>query len=291
MMPKYIFIDTGPLRILTGEHYDALSAYLHKHDLQLVITPMLLVEYFSPKLQTNDRTANAVMLLMEHDFVIANQDTIMDKEEAAYPASLVRLPIAWSSRESMAGKSDEERYQLLYQLFHHGITGTGYDLKAWADNHKAGKAEWIADIAHILSHAAQAGTLSNKEDFVQSLDIRLCNGLELAARQLKGEEKIDRFYAERIKKLDRILKKRDTRLMKGIHLTSLITWYDYVIAKKAVLPSDKADIFHAIIYPYCNVVIPDVSRADVIQRIQREDIRYQQIQCYRIKEFLAVLNA
>jgi hypothetical protein len=290
MMPKYIFIDTAHLRILTGEYYDALSSYLHEHNLELVITPMLLVEYFSPKLQTADRTANAVKLLMEHDFVIANQDTIMDKEEAAYPASVVRLPIAWSSRESLASKSNEERYQLLYQIFHHGIPGTDYDLKTWSEKHKASKAEWVADVAHILNHATEVGTIANKEDFVQSLDIRLCNGLELASRQLKGEEKIDRFYQERIKKLARILKKRDTKLMKGIHLTSLITWYDYVITKKAVQPSDKADIFHAIIYPYCDVVIPDASRADVIQRIQREDVRYRQMKCYRIKEFLEVLN-
>lgn len=133
------------------------------------------------------------------------------------------------------------------------------------------------------------GTLGSKTEFVQSLDIRLCNGLEQAARQLKGQVKPDRFYEGRVKKLDHIFKKQDTQVMRGIHLSSLVTWYDYVVAHKTIKLSDMADIYHSIIYPYCAIVIADASRVDVIQRIQREDRLYLNMKCFRFKDFLKEL--
>ncbi len=51
-----------------------------------------------------------------------------------------------------------------------------------------------------------------------------------------------------------------------------------------------ADIFHAIIFPYCHVVIADGSRVDVIHRIQREDRLYQHMKCYDMKGFLKELQ-
>ena len=233
-MRKYIFLDTFALNLLTSAHYDALSQYLDDHDLVLVITPMLLVEYFSPMLQAGDRTDQAIQLLMKHDFVIANQDTVMDREESAYPAAVARLPVAYDTMGSFDALKPGQRFDLLYQLFHHGIPGSGYDPSIWAANHRQNKATWKDAVDAILKNALLTGTLAKKADFIQSLDIRLCNGLELAARQLKGLEKPDRFYPERLKKLNRILDKRDTRIMKGVHLSSLITWYDYVIANKKI---------------------------------------------------------
>ena len=51
-----------------------------------------------------------------------------------------------------------------------------------------------------------------------------------------------------------------------------------------------ADIFHAILFPYCSVVVADASRVDVIKRIQREDRLYQQLQCFDMKGFLQELG-
>lgn len=143
MLSPYIFIDTFALATLTKDHYEALSLYLHENNLQLIISPMLLVEYFNPVMQQGDRTENAVRLLMKHDFVIVNQDTIMDMEEAAYPNALTRLPVAL---DNLKLHNDEDRYQLLYQLFHYGIPGNGYDLKTWAERHHVNKMSWKADV-------------------------------------------------------------------------------------------------------------------------------------------------
>lgn len=90
---KYIFLDTFAIDQLTKECFEVLSYYLYTEELQLLITPMLLVEYYSPVLQVNDRTERAIRLLFEHDLVIANQDILMSGEEYAYPDKLETLPV------------------------------------------------------------------------------------------------------------------------------------------------------------------------------------------------------
>jgi hypothetical protein len=229
---KYIFIDTFAIDQLTKECYEELSYYLWQEDLQLLVTPTLLVEYFSPMLQKNDRTERAAFLLLAHNFVIANQTRLMEEEEKAYPESLPALPVDWTSENALQEINDHEQFKLFYGLFHHGIPGTGYDLKGWVERHHTEKHNWVASVGAIIENARNKGHLNDKAKFTESLDLRLCEGLLQAVDVLGKPEHHDAEFFRRIGRLARINEKHDTAIMKGIHLSSLIFWYDYVIAQK-----------------------------------------------------------
>lgn len=288
---KYIFIDTFAIDRLTKECYEELSYYLWQEGLRLLVTPMLLVEYFSPMLQRHDRTERAALLLLEHNFVIANQTNLMESEEKAYPEGLPALPVDWTSEGALQHMDDHDLFQLFYGLLHHGIPGTEYDLKSWAKRHHSEKLNWGESIETILDHARKTGTIKNKNLFVESLDLRLCDGLLKTIADLELPENQDAEFFKRISQLHRINEQHDTAILKGIHLSSLIIWYDYVIARKKVKPSDGADIMHALFYPYCSVVIADASRIDCIRRIQREDGLYRDVQVFTKTEFKQMLQA
>lgn len=286
---KFIFIDTFAIDQLTKETYDALSFYLWQEKLHIVVTPMLLVEYFSPQLQAGDRTERAVQLLLEHPFVVANQNTVMQAEEQAYPDLLPALPIALSSEQFLDPLPDQDKVILLRQMLHHGLPETGFDLKNWAANHQAVKNDWADSVQLIIDTARETGKLGDKSAFVESLDLRLCAGLLETVENLEKSENHNQNFFTNINKLHRINELHDTNLMPGIHLSSLMTWYDYVIANKKIHASDWADIFHAILYPYCDVVIADASRVDCIRRVQREDGLYKNVRFYDKKAFLKII--
>lgn len=84
---RYLFLDTFALVRMTKDHSANLSNYLRREQFHLVISPLQLIEYYNPILQSGDRTARAVTLLAEHPFVIVNQDDIYEREESVYPGS------------------------------------------------------------------------------------------------------------------------------------------------------------------------------------------------------------
>jgi hypothetical protein len=282
---KYIFIDTFAIEQLTRECYEELGFYLYENELTILVSPMLLVEYFSPMLQRNDRTERAVWLLLENDFVIANQTSLMEAEEESYPNGLSNLPIAFNSATGLQKMADKDQFQLFYALLHHGIPDTSYDIKSWAEKHHAEKQNWEQHILEILKNAEKTCTIKNKQAFTESLDLRLCDDMMKAVEDLNHPENHDELFYQQISKLHRINEQHDTAIMRGIHLSSLIMWYDYVIAKKKIKPSDGADIMHALLYPYCDVVVADASRVDCIRRVQREDGLYRKLKIFNKAEF------
>lgn len=288
---RFIFIDTFAIEQFTREHYEDLSFFLWEQQLHLVITPMLLVEYFSPQLQEGDRTDRAVLLLLEHPFVIANQQAVIAGEEAAYPKQLPQLPLELDSAQFLDPLPDNEKVILLRQMLHQGIPGTAYNVRLWAKTLQEAKNHWAESVELIIATAREQGKLGDKIAFLESLDLRLCDVLMETVANLKIPENQGELFFRNISKLHRINEQHDTYLMPGIHLSSLIIWYDYVVAGKKIQPSDWADIFHAILYPYCAVVIADASRIDCIRRIHREDGLYAHVKFYTKKEFKAIIGA
>lgn len=135
----------------------------------------------------------------------------------------------------------------------------------------------------------QTLNMPDKPAFVESLDLRLCADLLETVENLEKSENHNQNFFTNINKLHRINELHDTNLMPCIHLSSLMTRYDYVIANKKIHASDWADIFHAILYPYCDVVIADASRVDCIRRVQREDGLYKNVRFYDKKAFLKII--
>lgn len=174
-------------------------------------------------------------------------------------------------------------------LIHFGIPEAGFNLKNWAEHYKSEKATWCQSVEEILAQAKSNKIINNKAAVIESLDLRFCKRLRQVVSDLERPEFHNNFFFENLSKLKRIIVLHDTAIMKGIHMSSLIIWYDYFIAKKKINPSDIADLFHSIMYPYCEVVIADKSRIDCIRRIQREDNFCQDVKFYTKSEFKRLL--
>jgi hypothetical protein len=282
---KFIFIDSFALNDFTRDHFDRLRDFLLEQRLLVVISSLQLVEYFSPVLSDNDRTNRAVQLLMDVPFVLINQSDVYEKEEQAYPNRLGALPYRLNGSELLRGFNPEEKKILLLKMFHEGVPEADFHLREWADVHRAQK-DWPEHALAIITNAINKGTIDSKVDMLQSLDLRFCIGMLSA---LENSSFHDAAFKENAHKLFLVDKNKDSWIMSGIHLSSLIFWYDYIIAKKRVNPSDEADILYAMIFPYCDMVVVDNSRADCLEKIQRLEPIYRQLKCYNKKAFLKIL--
>ena len=289
-MMKFIFLDTFALRQLTNDYYKELNDYLEEQELHLVISSLQLMEYYSPIVEGGDRTARAIQLLATNPFVIVNQSDIYEEEENAYPTILKVLPYKLESEPLFANLNLMERMVVLYRMFHEGIPESGFKLKEWVTNHHASKSNWPQNADVIIHHAEETGSIKSKTKFLQSLDLRFCDSIVVAIENLNDKSKHDKQFYKSLTKLTDMQKRDDTRRMRGIHLSSLIFWYDYVIAKKTKKPSDEGDILHSMIFPYCSVVVTDNSRIDCLKTIQKKENRYKEVQFLTIKDFIAKLT-
>jgi hypothetical protein len=287
---EFIFIDTFALIELTRDYYDQLLKYLKQKELYLLVTPTLLIEYHSPIIEEDDRITRAVKLFNDHQFVIANQDILYQLEEETYPLMVNQLPIQLRSDVTLTHLSPEDRATILYQLLHNGIPEAGYNLNSWAANFKAIKANWEQDVERIVEHATEHGHIQNKQELTESLNLRWCLRMEEAGLNISDPLKQDEQFVKYITKLSGIFNRHDSDVLQGIHLTSLIIWYDYIIANKRIKNSDLGDIYHAMMYPYCKVVIADNSRVDCLHQIQRREEKYRDTKFYNIKAFRKILN-
>jgi hypothetical protein len=287
---RYIFLDTFVLEQLTRNYYSQLEQYLTQNKLHIIISSLQLMEYYSPIIQQGDRTNRAIQLLASHPFVIVNQEDIFSKEEEAYPSILTALPYRLESVEVMRHLTMEERNKLLFQMLHEGIPGTDFDLKRWANNHKESKLDWPKCAEAIIQNAEVKGSLKPKNRFLQSLDLRFCSRIREVIERLDDPSKHDAQFKRYFEKLAGMRARMDTWRMRGIHLSSLIFWYDYVVAKKKIKVSDEGDLFHSMIFPYCSIVITDNSKVDCIEKIQKKENRYKEVQFLKIKDFITILS-
>lgn len=290
-MMKFIFLDTFALRQLTSDYYKELNDYLANHELHLVISSLQLMEYYSPIVKGGDRTARAIQLLATNPFVIVNQNDIYNQEEDTYPAVLTVLPYKLESQPLFTSLNLMERMVVLYRIFHEGIPESGFNLKQWVSNHHASKSNWPQDADAITRHAVETGYIKSKAKFLQSLDLRFCDRIVAAIENLNNKSKHDKQFYRSLTKLTDMQKRDDSWRMRGIHLSSLIFWYDYVIAKKTKKPSDEGDIFHSMIFPYCTIVVTDNSRIDCLETIQRKENKYKEVHFLKIKDFITKLTS
>jgi hypothetical protein len=176
-------------------------------------------------------------------------------------------------------------------MLHEGIPDGGFNLKEWTANHNQSKLNWPKHAAAIIQHAEEKYLLKSKAKFLQSHDLRFCEKILDAIEKLGDPSKHDAQFNKSITKLSGMKERKDTWRMRGIHLASLIFWYDYIIAKKKIKPSDEGDLFHSMIFPYCSVVVTDNSRVDGLETIQNKENRYKDVQFLKIRDFIAQLPA
>jgi hypothetical protein len=287
---KYIFLDTFALRQITQDHYKVLNDYLEKQGFHLVISSFQLIEYYSPIVEGGDRTARAIQLLAVNPFVIVNQSDICDAEERSYPAILMDLPYRIKSSDIFGNLNIMERMVVLYRMFHEGIPESGFNLKEWVDDHLVTKKDWLGCVEAIISHAQQTQTIHSKNKFTQALDLRFCDRILEAIAKISDTTKHNRQFKIAINKLAVMQERNDSWRLRGIHLSSLIFWYDYIIANKKRHASDEGDILHSMLFPYCSLVVTDASRVDCLEQIQRKENRYVNTRFLRLKDFVAELT-
>jgi hypothetical protein len=157
-------------------------------------------------------------------------------------------------------------------------------------SHHTSKSNWPLDADAIIRHAEETGSIKSKTKFLQSLDLRFCDCILAAIENLNNKSEHDKQFYKGLNKLTDMQKRDDTWRMRGIHLSSLIFWYDYVIAKKTKKPSDEGDILHSMIFPYCAIVVTDNSRIDCLETIQKKENRYKEVQFLKIKDFITKLT-
>lgn len=286
-MDNYIFFDTFALSQLTNDYFDKVSGYLLLKDYSIVLTSMELVELYNPNPKGDDRINKISNLLTAVPFVICDQRKIMEAEEAAYPQTIKRLPLEFSSKEIFNRLPNTYKKELLYKLFSVGLPEYGVNLKAWTEEHHIMKTSWEQSVNKIIDEATSRGVINLKDEFLQSLDLRLCDNILKTIDSLKNKSWVELNQSDKKKlhKIDQILNKHDTWRMKGIHFSSLFFWYEYVKAQKKISPSDQADIYYSLMFPYCNAVIIDNSRYDCAIKIQSNEKRYNEPIFYNLSKF------
>lgn len=289
-MDNYIFIDTFAFDQLTNEYFDSVSKYLKLKSYSIVLTSMELVELYNPNPKGDDRINKISNLLTSVHFVICDQVKVMEAEEAAYPKSIDRLPIEFSSIGIIDKLSHTDKKELIYKLFSIGLPEFGVNLKVWFENFCSVKALWIESVHNIIEWATESGIINLKDNFLQSLDLRLCENLLKIKDSLEKGIDINELDKNYLNKLVQILDCHDTWRMKGIHFSSLIFWYEYVLAQKTILPSDQPDIYYSFVFPYCNAVIVDNSRYDCATKIQKKEKVYSETKFYNKREFIKELT-
>lgn len=286
-MENYIFLDTFALTQLTNDYCDELADYLLLKDYSIVLTSMELVELYNPNPEGDDRINKISNLLTSIPFVICDQVKIMKAEEAAYPQTIDKLPLEYSSKEIFIRLPSTEKKEIIYKLFSIGLPEYGIDLKAWTKKHHFNKTTWPQSVKNIIDNATSSGVINSKDKFLQSLDLRLCENIlkSIESINIKNWEQLNQSDKKNLLKIDQIIDKHDSWRMKGIHFSSLVFWYEYVKAKKKIQPSDEADIYYSLMFPYCNAVIIDKSRYDCATKIQNNETGYNKLKFYDINTF------
>ncbi len=77
--------------------------------------------------------------------------------------------------------------------------------------------------------------------------------------------------------------------MRGIHLSSLMFWQDYIKDKKPIQTSDIGDLYHSILIPYCNIAIVDNSRFDTCDKLKNEIEKYIKTKILNKREILKII--
>lgn len=287
---RYLFLDIFALERLTKDHSINLKKFLINGQFHLVVSPFQLMEYYSPIINDGERTDRAVKLLSEHPFVIVNQEDVYQQEEMSYPAILNDLPFKLRSEAVLTNLKPEDRITLLYRMMHEGIADGNFHLEEWATTHHATKLDWPKQALAIIENAEAKQIIRSKANFVQTLDLRFCLKILDAVEKFGDPIRQDAAFKKNISKLSGMQKRMDTWRMRGIHLSSLIFWYDYVVAKKKIKASDEGDLFHSMIFPYCDIVITDNSRVDCLHTIQRKERLYLKTDFLRISDFIEMIK-
>lgn len=289
MKEKLIFIDTFALSQFMKECAESFINYLLLNKYNIVFTSLQLVELYNPKPELDTRTSDMIILFSKVPFTIIDQKDIINREEYLYPNKLKNIPIRINSKKLFENISLDKINILLNKLFTIGLPENGIPLTEWVQNYSVAKNTWKDDIARIIENAKSTNIIANKDKFVQSIDLRLCNNIVRIKKEMDSGKDISTISKFWIKKLSHMFNNGNTKIMRGIHLSSLVIWYDYIIAKKKIHGSDIGDIYYAILFPYCKKSIVDNSRYDCLMKIKRHETDFYDINVYNKSEFMKLL--
>lgn len=270
MNDKYIFLDTFVLSYLTNEKYIwKLLKFLESNNYIVLLSSLHLVELYNPHPDKNSRIHNIARFFQKAKFVIVDQQDVIDSEYNLYPRKLYNLKIRLKSHELFNNLSDINRECLVYELFKHGLPDYGVPLKEWVQSYSEIKNKWESDVELIIKDSKDKKILKDVIKFSQYLDFRLVKEIVTIYESIEKGENI-----HITKKQSDLITKYKHGVMRGIHLSSLVFWYDYVRSRKKIKGSDVGDIYFSILFPYCHEVIADKSRFDCLRQIKKD---YQEV--------------
>lgn len=224
------------------------------------------------------------------DFVITDQKDIFQREEESYPSICKDIPIL-ASKQSIFNRIDDNKKRfLLTQLFTSNLEKYGIQVRSWVKEYNSVKRNWNNDTNKIIANAKQDSTLGNKDMLIQNLDLRLCDNISRIKHELDNGVPVENLDRNYLRKINLVLQNKDTWRMRGIHLSSLIFWYDYIKDKKKIKCSDLGDLYHSVIIPYCKLAIVDNSKYDTCTKIQRNENAYTDIEILNKKRFTDLLD-
>ncbi len=182
---KYIFIDTFAFDQLTKEEYQRFFKWINNNHLKIILSSFQLVEIYNPNHEIGDRITRIINLLLDCDFVIADQQKIMRIEEMSYPQVNKHLPIESTKTSILNRLSMEDQRLILEKLFTGDLENVGIPLKSWLKKYIPLKNRWATDVDLIIQNAKNTNVYNKKESFIESLDMRLCKNI------VKIKEKLD----------------------------------------------------------------------------------------------------
>jgi hypothetical protein len=276
-MQKYIFLDNWVFSYLIRDSFEkGLSVFLKTRGYTVLITTLSLVELYNSQWEAagdKDRMLKAVQFLSGHPCVIVDPFKVWRAEVLSYPNQLSILPLEFDFQNVSKLQRAEDLLMFLRhdEVFTDPQNGIGKDIRVWVDSYDEKKSSWSDNIERIMANACSEGTLKrdqegrfvdleqNKELFLLSLDLRVCEQSEIDALFAKIQQSNVRglpFFPAR-------------------RLSSLCFWYDYVNIDEANrLPrrdSDIGDFYHISLIPYCAAFTTDGSMYRLLKRIQIQE--------------------
>lgn len=295
---SYIFIDNNSLAEFSkDDRVPLLINFIKKNNLCFIITDVLLIESYNPNPTGIDRTDLICNLLSQIPFIVTSHTLIWKEELKAYPIISENFPYTVCSDIIPTDASLEDKKSVFLYIYRDRLTAAGISLPFVVEKFSEIKNKYLESIDKIIEKALEDGILTimkdgkincsqeNKCKFLWGMDLRLCEEFKELQKYTCREEvppELD-IYIDKLKLL-RI--NHDSHKMKGLHLTSLAFWYEYIKAKKKREVSDYADFLNLSLIPYCKYAILDKSRVDMMGKIlKNENVEYKNVIVLNMNEF------
>jgi hypothetical protein len=315
---NYLFLDTNILISFTKqEYFTKLVNFIKLKNFILVISSLTFVELHNEKNEQKpeekERVFRICKLLSNIDFIISDYKEIWDKEINEYPNITNKIPIKYSSSQLPLGFISEEKTNELFDLFTNKKREDkiAINIHEWSIKYQILKDKWENDVKNIIRNALNDKVLTKdsngkflkdeytKSKFISYLNLRFCDDFVKIKEFLdsKKNSELENYKdlstklnsllqnKDSLKKLNLLLRNEDSFIMKGINITSLAFWYEYIVQNKKVHGSDLGDFCHITFIPYTAFSVLDKSRVDMFERIKKNENIFPDIQICNSKNF------